>query len=190
MSTVYVNPSCPISVVPNGVVPTVAELAAISVASVGENSTVAVLGLNAAGDGGGGNFYFAAGSSAGVNKFDVFATPTTGRWLRAQTFSGVASPASQNAFYSGSQETFVVLSGKHPAHVVNYYFPPAVTMVEKQLTIKSATTGTVTLWATGVDHIYDTGIVGFLSVTNTTGESWNFRAVAGRYYRIDRQYMP
>lgn len=177
---------CLISLVPDGVVPTVAALTAIDVSTVAENATVTALGFNSAGDGGGGTFYFAAGSSAGVNGSDVFATSTTGRWLRSQTFSGVAATPVSAATYSGAQETFVVLSGSAPGFTINYYFPPSVSMVGKgELTIKTITTGSVTLWATGADQLFDTSAVTSLSSSLTTGQTWHFQAVPGRFYRTD-----
>jgi len=180
--------SCLISTVPNGVVPTIASLVGIDVSTVPENATVNVLGANAVGDGGGGSFYFSAGSAAGVNGMDVFATNSTGRWLRASTFSGVAAPPASASTYSGAKETFVVISGASPGFTVNYYFPPAATMVGKgQLTIKTITTGAVTLWPTGVDHIFDTAIQTSLTSSLITGQTWTFQAVPGRWYRTDQK---
>lgn len=175
-----------ISTVPNGTIPTVAALTSVDVSTVPEGAAVTVLGLNAAGDGGGGTFYFNAGSSAGVNAMSTFATNSTGRWLRANTFSGIAQPPSTAATYSGSQENLVILSGVFPTFSITYTLPPSVTRVgQPELVVKSLTTGLVTIAAAGADKIFDTSEVTSLTTSLVTGHTYRFQAVAGRFYRTD-----
>ncbi len=175
-----------ISTVPNGAIPTVAALAAVDVSTVPEGSAVTVLGLNAAGDGGGGTFYFAAASSAGVNAMNSFATNSTGRWLRANTFSGIAQPPSTATTYSGSQENLVILSGVFPTFTITYTLPTSTSRIgQPELVVKTLTTGAVTIAAAGADKIFDTSEVASIVTSLTTGQTFRFQAVQGRFYRLD-----
>lgn len=175
-----------ISTVPNGAIPTVAALTSVDISTVPEGSAVTVLGLNAAGDGGGGTFYFSAASSAGVNAMNTFATNSTGRWLRASTFSGIAQPPVTASTYSGSQENLVILSGVAPGFTITYTLPPSTSRVgAPELVVKTISTGLVTIAAAGADKIFDTSEVASLTSSLTTGQTFRFQAVAGRFYRTD-----
>lgn len=178
--------NCLISSVPNGTLPTIAALKAVDVSTVRENSTATVLGSTAVGDGGGGNYYYSAATTSPANGRSVIAPDaSTGRWLLVHSYSGVASPPVTTVTYSGVQETFTVLSGTAAIPSITYYFPPSTSMLGRQMTIKTISTGTVTLQCTGADKIFDTSEVTSLTSTLVTGQAWNFIPVAGRFYRID-----
>ena len=177
---------CLISTVNDGTLPTVAALKAVDITTVKEYSTASVLGLSAPGDGGAGSFYFDPESTSPSDGFSaVKPTTSTGCWHRATTFSGKYEPPVKTVTYSGAQESFVILSGTSAIPSITYYFPPSTSMLGRQLTIKSITTGTVTLQCTGADKIFDTSDVASLTSTLVTGQAWNFMPVAGRFYRID-----
>lgn len=184
----------PISVLPQGTVATNVALAAVNVSTVGENAAVTTLGNQFVGDGGGRTFYFAAGSSRTIESGNVIGTPTTGRWIAADAFSGVGPTTTS---LTGYNETFALLSGFFP---VVYTLPPSANVVGRMVTVKTATTGTVTIrCGNATDVIVDNGpstsiinggfVAPVASVTSTLtgGQSFNFIAPSvGRFYRIDK----
>lgn len=186
--------TAPISTLTNGVVATNGALTALDISTVGENATVTTLGGQAVGDGMGGTFYLAAGSSRTVESGNVLNTSNTGRWIKVGAPSGVG-PTMFNL--TGYNETFALLSGFGS---IIYTLPISSNVVGKMITVKSVTTGTVTIrCGNATDSIVDNGpstsIVsgGFIapvaSVTSTLsgGQVFNFIApTAGRYYRIDK----
>lgn len=154
-----------ISLVPNGVVPTIAALRALDVSTVGENATVTVLGSGVANDGFGGPYAFIAGSSAtddGGNS--AVGTPTTGRWVKAATFAGLTGvgpvavtqgSAAAASSFNGSRESFVLLSGN--ANTTIYSLPPAAGMNGQTIRFKQIGTGAYTIrTSVATDRIYDT----------------------------------
>jgi len=168
--------TCLISTVPNGAVPTVTGLQSIDISTVPEGSTVIVGGDN------GGIYTFVAGAVGGG-----FATNSTGRWLPVSNFTGVAIPPVTASTYSGANESFVVLSGAFPAYTITYTLPSAAAFHGKDLTIKTLSTGSVTIQRAGADQIWDQGTtpVTSLVASLTGGYVWNFTAVTGRFYRTD-----
>jgi hypothetical protein len=180
----------PISALPNGAVATNAALAAISVATLGENAVVRTLGTNTPNDGGANLYYFSASSTATVDNINVLSTPTTGRWIAAlPSFSGVG-PLTSN--FTGIAENFVLLSGFAP---VIYTLPPTANMQGKTVTIKTATTGTATIrCANAADLIVNAGATAASSVgvsvasTLTGGMTFNFLAYGARWYSTDHAF--
>lgn len=178
----------PISQLPNGVVASTAALAAISVATLGENAVVQTLGRAAPNDGGAGVYYFSAGSSATVDSINVVTTPTTGRWIAAlPNFSGVGPVT---ASLTGYAETFVLLSGFAP---VTYTLPVSTNMQGKMVTVKALTTGTATIrCGNATDLIVNAGptaassVVASIATTLTGGSVFNFQAYGARWYMLDR----
>lgn len=184
-----------ISTVPNGTLPTITALKAVDVSTVQESSTATVLGNAAAGDGGGGKYYYVAGSSLAAsaasdkNPLVVAPNASTGRWIRASdevnSYTGRALPVVSALTYSGAKDQVVILSGTASLANVNFFFPPSASRHGQKLTIKMISTGTVNLYATGVDELFDTGPIASITSTLVTGQVWNFFAVTGRWYRID-----
>lgn len=184
MATTY-----PISTQPNGFVTTNTALAAISVATLTENAVATTLGGTAVGDGLGGTFFFKAGSSRTSDSVNVLATPTTGRWEKMNGFSGVGPTTSS---LTGYAETFALLSG---FAALTYTLPPTANVLNKIVTVKCLTTGTVNIrCGNATDLIVNDGLgaaftapVAVVTSTLTGGQAFNFLAGAGnRYYRIDK----
>ncbi len=177
----------PVSTQPNGVMLTNAALAALSVATTTENTVVQTLGGVAVGDGNAGLYYFVAASTRPIDNVTVLGTPTTGRWvaaINAETTSGIGPiTASQ----TGIAETFVLMSGFAP---LVYTLPPSVNVIGETVTIRTQTTGTVTIRTSG-DLLFDSSktspvlSVASVTATLTGGFVFNFRAASGAYYRID-----
>ncbi len=178
----------PVATQPNGVMLTNAALSAVSVATTTENTVVQTLGGTAVGDGDGGLFYFVGGSTRPIDNVTVLGTSTTGRWISAnntQAFSGVGP---LTASMTGIAETFVLLSGFAP---IVYTLPPSTNILGETITIRTQTTGTVTIRTTGNDLLFYTSktspvlSVASLTSTLTGGYVWNFRATSGAYYNTD-----
>ncbi len=180
----------PISQLTNGVISTNAALSLVDVSTVGENATVQTLGRLAPNDGGGGVFYFQAGSTATGDSQNVLATPTTGRWVAAlQGFSGVGPVT---ASLTGYAETFVLLSGFAP---LTYTLPVVANMIGKQVMVKVATTGTVTIrCGNTTDLIVNAGVSAAAAVSSsvtstlTGGATYNFLAYGSRWYELDKPW--
>ena len=183
-----------ISLVPNGVVPTVATLRAVSVAELGENATVTVLGSGVANDGFGGDFFFAAGSSAtddGGNT--TVGTPTTGRWLKAPgigSYTGVGPVATTlpNAaaasVYVGSRESFVLISGA--SNNTSYTLPPSATSNGRTISFKQIGTGAYTIRTTAPDLLFDgTGLAAIIPHNPLkTGQAVTLQCHGSVYYTV------
>jgi hypothetical protein len=172
---------------PNGVALTNAALAATSVATTTENTVVQTLGGNTVGDGNAGLFYFQAASTRPVDNVNVLGTPTTGRWIAAITSSSNSGIGPITASQTGIAETFVLVSGFAP---VTYTLPPSVNVLGDIVTIRTQTTGTVTIRTSG-DLLFDSSktspvnSVASVTATLTGGFVFNFRATSGAYYRVD-----
>lgn len=178
----------PTAQIPNGAVSTNTALSAISVATVNENAVVQTLGGTAVGDGLGGLYYFAAGSSRAIDNVTTLGTPTTGRWIGAHSSNSFSGVGPVTTSLTGYAETFALLSGFAP---VVYALPPSTSVLGKMVTVRTQTTGTVTIRTNGSDLLYETSKTSpVLSVTSLTstltgGYVWNFRALSGAYYRMD-----
>lgn len=183
-----------ISLTPNGVVPTLSTLRSVDVSTIGENACVTVLGSGTANDGFGGNYYFAAGSTAtddGGN--NAIATSTTGRWLKAPSvgaYTGVGPVATTlpNATaassYVGSRESFVLISGA--ANTTVYTLPPSVISNGNVIRFKQIGTGAYTIRAAAGDSIFDgTGLAVIIpSNALRTGQSYTLQCHGSVYYTI------
>lgn len=181
--------SSPISTLTNGVVATNGALTALDISTVGENAVVTTLGGAAVGDGLGGTFYLAAGSARTVESGNVLSTSSTGRWIKADAFSGVGP---MTASLTGYSETFALLSGFVP---VVYTLPPIANIgLGKIVTVKCLTTGTVNIrCGNATDLIVDNSAtspvapVSVVTSTLTGGQAFNFLAgQPNRYFRIDK----
>lgn len=184
----------PIAQLPQGVIGTNAALSAISVATVSENATCHTLGGNAVGDGNAGLYFFVAGSSRPIDNVTVLGTPTTGRWIAANTSNVSSGVGPTTTSLTGYSETFVLLSGFAP---VVYTLPPTVNVIGETVTIRTQTTGTVTIRAgNATDLIFDSSktspvtSVTSLVATLTGGFVFNLRAQSGAYYRLDTPWGP
>lgn len=179
----------PIAQLPYGAVGTNSILSAISVATVSENAIVTTLGGQTIGDGNGGIYYFKAGSAASIDNESVLGTPTTGRWISADTYTTASGVGPVTTSLTGYSETFVLLSGFAP---LTYALPPSTNIIGEEMTIRTQTTGTVTIRpGNATDLIFDSSktspvlSVGSLTSTLTGGYVWNFRVSSGAFYRVD-----
>lgn len=179
-----------VSQLPNGVVPTITSLRALDVSTCFDGIQVAVNGAIVQNDGGQGTFAFNGANTGLDDTRTVISTPTTGRWVLIDPiFSGLAAAATVS--YSGLAESFTLLSGTATALLI-YTFPPAITMLPDQVTIKQLGTGQVRLQATGNDVLWDTaGAAAVASITfQSSGGAYTFQPVyypsitGGIYYRI------
>lgn len=179
----------PVSTQPNGTVLTNAALSAISVATTIENTVVQTLGGTAVGDGNAGLFFFTAASTRPIDNVTVLGTPTTGRWIAAINGEAVSGVGPITTSLTGYSETFVLLSGFAP---LVYALPPSINVIGETVTIRTQTTGTVTIrGGNATDLIFETSktspvnSVSSLTATLTGGYVFNLRAVSGAYYRTD-----
>ncbi len=176
----------PISQLPYGVVPTIAALRTISVATISDGATVDILGSGVSNDGYQGTYFFSGASVYGDNGSTIIGTPTTGSWIKSTQVPYI--PTLQVASYSGIGETFVILSGG--ASQVIYTLPPSYTMFGQTITIKSLSTGAFQIRATGADSIFPTtgnGTVAFINLQNTGtsfGAAIHFQAAPNIYYQV------
>lgn len=184
----------PVSTQPNGTVLTNAVLSAISVATTIENTVVQTLGGTAVGDGNAGLFYFTAASARPIDNVTVLGTPTTGRWIAANTSNVSSGVGPTTISLTGYSETFVLLSGFAP---LVYALPPTTNVIGETVTIRTQTTGTVTIRAgNATDLIFDSSktspvnSVASLVATLTGGFVFNLRAQSGAYYRLDTPWGP
>lgn len=182
----------PISALPNGYVATNTALSQISVDAVTENMVSTTLGGTVVGDGNGGTYYFQAASTRPIDNSIVLGTPTTGRWICIDQSSIASGVGPVSSSLTGYAETFVVLSGFAP---LTYALPPSVNVIGELVTVKTVTTGTVTLRpGLATDVIFNHGpnnssvAVSSLTSTLTGGYAWNFRVFSGAYYRVDTPF--
>lgn len=185
--------SCLISLVPDGVVPTLSALRNIDTTTVGENATVTVLGSGAANDGFGGTYFFKAASTATDDGGNNAIVGGTGRWLKAPTYgsySGVGPVATTlpNATaassYIGARESFVLISGS--ANNTSYTLPSSATMNGQVIRFKQIGTGAYTIRTAGTDKIFDgTGLAVQIPFNGLrTGQSYTLQCHNSVFYTI------
>lgn len=180
----------PIGFLPNGYQPNVAALSGVNVSTVSENSVVTTLGAITPGDGLGATYFFQAGNTGTADGVRVLGTPTTGRWVGSNGSASVSGVGPLTASQTGFSETLVLLSGFVP---LTYAMPPSQNILYKQITIKTLTTGTVTIrTANASDLILDNSplspvpAVSSVTSTLTGGMSFEFRVYPNRFYRTDK----
>lgn len=173
-----------LSGLPYTAVSTAANLSLQSVAYMTDGTAAQALGTNTVGDGGGGAYVFLAAASGFADGVNTLSTPTTGRWVRGTSFSGIYNPA-LTVSATGFNESFVVVSGA--SNPITYTLPASTSIVGRFIRIKSIGTGQVTFTGgLSTDAFYDFNTtVRSSSITfNNSGVSYEFLASSGILWRV------
>jgi hypothetical protein len=167
-----------ISLYPNGVISSLAELRAVDIAYTPNNSTVRVLGSGSAGDTYAATYRYVAASTDSDNGRTVIEpTSSTGAWLEVNPFSGRYLVTTS---ITGFQEDAIIFSGNSS---ITYTLPPVGAREGKKHLIKQCGTGVLTVTgATANQPIFDQTCGVSLVFQGGSGASYQFLAANGIYY--------
>lgn len=172
----------PISQLPQGVVPTISALRAISASTLVDGATVQTLGSGAVNDGFQSCYTWSGACGLSDNGFTIIKV-STGAWVRSPQDAPLVA-TQQAVSYSGIGENFVLLSGTSAQ--IKYCLPPSYIMFGEPVLIKMLGTGSINIQATGADTIFPANAS--VAVTNFTvqssGSSYNLLPYNGVWYQV------